>query len=94
MNSHTGIQCDRNCQIDGSIVSENGKYGIYIKSGSVIGSTIANNTKEGIYDDNIDDKMIVGIGDNLLLANNKAHPGQETFGRVVKLLPNACASPC
>jgi len=83
VNGRDGISCGELCHVEGSNVSDNGSIGIRLRSGTVLGNTIASNGGFGIVGTS-PGSAVVGFGNNTIILNGTA----PTDGPVVDLHPN------
>ena len=79
-----GIQCGGTCTVDSSTVAGNGKFGIWLASGIVLGSVIVNNADEGVFSSGT-----TGFGNNEVSFNN-GNSNQISSG-IYSLQPNHCS---
>jgi hypothetical protein len=91
VNGLYGIQCADYCHVEGSLIASNLVDGILMRSGLVLGNTIAGNVLYGVND------MVapgdVGVGNNALIGNNSGG-AMQLFG-TADLQPNTCSpKPC
>lgn len=87
LNLSDGIVCGLSCHVEGSVVSQNGRTGITISTGTVLGNTISYNALVGIAAGN------VGFGNNSLASNNS--DGVQVAGpSLTELQANACFPAC
>jgi hypothetical protein len=89
-----GVACGAFCHVAGSVVSGNGRFGISLMSGTVLGNTINSNTDVGLgtYDGQ-GGYGRAGFGNNTLLNNNNGGP--QVSPGLFPLHPNVCSpAPC
>jgi hypothetical protein len=84
-----GVFCEHECLVEGNVITRNGHgdilqlRGVTMRSGTVLGNTIANNRASGI--ESLSGP--VGAGNNTFFGN--ANGGTQVFG-VTRLQPNTC----
>jgi hypothetical protein len=92
-NTGTGIYCGQSCHVEGSVVSQNGGYGIFVESGTILGNTIFSNTSEGIAAPPPSIGFSTGYGNNAIVDNHGG--GTQIIGTLFELHPNVCKPiPC
>jgi hypothetical protein len=89
-NGGEAVRCSYHCHVEGNSVTFNGA-GVWLRSGLVIGNTIAGNRNYGILDRS--EAMDTGIANNMLIENNPT--GTSQTSRIVTVHPNTCVGkPC
>jgi hypothetical protein len=90
-NGTYGILCGDYCHVEGSIVASNQIDGVLMRSGLVLGNTIAGNVAYAVNDTVTAGD--IGVGNNALIGNN-AGGAKQLFG-TADLHPNTCSpTPC
>jgi hypothetical protein len=88
-NTDGGVLCGHNCHVSDSNISENGGYGVFLYSGTVLGNTIMSNRLFGIITGS--GSLHTGFGNNTIMDNNQVGGDTQISGQLGSLHPNACA---